>query len=722
MEKDLDRKAAVLEGLSAEQRAAVLHEGGPLLIVAGAGSGKTRVLTRKIAWLIANGAEPRRITAMTFTNKAAEEMRDRIATLAPDDAPFIRMGTFHAFGLAMLRRNYDVAQRMFGLERYFTVLDAKDGADLVESVRTALLSENPDYWDPEESAMPAARFRALVSRKRLSWVPDDPCVRLPQPQERKKEFGGEPLVPAAVLRLEALLAERNCVDFDGLALYPAKMLFENGGVMKRERALLDWLLVDEYQDVSPIQYILMRGLLGPGAQLAVVGDPDQSIYAFRGADVSRILSFERDFGDVSDVAGPEVLKMVENYRSLAPILNGANALIAHNEHRPEKDLRPLRASDGADGVWFGTFATDTDEASAIALAMRDLHSEGTAWSDMALLYRTNALSRGLETALLDCGIPYRILHGASFFDRMEVRDVLAVLSAAMNPRDLMSFRRASKLFVKGFGDVRFAVWADGVSAASRKEPERFEEPESFWRIVAEKGLFCPKGAAGESLRGFAASLAELCFMAPRGVADCINFVLAPAPTPGEPLKGMGLGYGAVLEKRDPDGAADRLENVLEIASIAPDGDLRSALEEAKLRTDADARKEGADSVSLMTVHASKGLEFPAVFVAAMEDGIMPHVFSRTPEGIEEERRLCYVAMTRAQDMLFLSAAARRTVNGSRNAMPLSPFVAEALGPRITDERTVGAFCPFFPEAVAHHKELEPIPDGSDDPDLSDVPF
>lgn len=645
--------------------------------MAGAGSGKTRTLTRKIAWLIGQGVSPSKIAAMTFTNKAADEMRGRIAELCPDDAQLVQMGTFHSFGLKMLRRHPSELEDIVGISRNFSVLDAGESAAVLWKIRDRLIEDakrdnDPARYDSAETDLSKGELAAAISNMRMNWVPEDLGFDF-KPREaeesRPLEIGGRSLLEEVrELYLEEL-RETCCADFDSLAIWPVQLLFRDSFVREQERERLDWILVDEYQDVNQMQYLLMRGLMGSHTRVAVVGDPDQSIYGFRGSDVRRILEFDSDFGDCSDVAGTECVLLDENYRSFAPILEGANNLIRHNEERPEKDLRALRG-DGKDIKVYQAYDED-EEAAFVAKTMTNLSAQGVPWSDMAVLYRINALSRTYENALLRYKIPYRVVAGTAFFERAEVKDVLAVLRPVVNPRDENAFSRAIRRMGKGFGDAsceKFLSWA-------RRRDRSGENGGSFWSAVAQ-GTLVPENADGkplfkgktlEALRDFAGHLAALGALAPKGIEPCLSYVLNE------------MGFDELL--RSDLNYTDRKRNVMELLSIVPGGTLEDALAEAMLQTDAGKDDGGPDRVSLMTVHASKGLEFPYVFITAFEQGMMPFYKAEgDPWALEEERRLCYVAMTRAENRLFVSMAENRRMFGKLERRYISQFAHEMSEP------------------------------------------
>ena len=619
----------ILERLSPRQREAVTYTEGPLLILAGAGSGKTRVLTHKIAWLIAEGlARPWEITAMTFTNKAAGEMRERVAALVPYGADRVWVSTFHAFGLRFMFRNREAVERLTKLRPGFAVFDRGDSRALIKQIMERM-GVNTKEMEP-------ASVLDAVSRDWAAWAPG----------ARDSLLEGLYLDIARAYRQE--LRARNAADFDDLMILPLEVLSKDKDVRGRERDRIRWLLVDEYQDVNRPQYLLLRYLAGPGCTLNVVGDPDQSIYGWRGADIGMILNFERDFRGGEGRPDARTIVLDENYRSTGNILAASNALIRNNSARREKDLRTSRG----DGEKVYTLLANSDfqEADFITAEIQRLKaSHGYGYGDMAILYRQNAMSRLYEQRLLEAGIPYRVVRGVAFYDRREVRDVLAVLKLAVNPDDSISFDRVCGFAVRGMGPKRRAEWDAWIdSGAVPTAPA-----EDFWAAVAE-GSFPVKGQLGEAVARFGRRMSSLLRTAEQGIGPAVDFVLNE------------MGYEALLREKDGENWEERYDNVMELRSVVPEGDLAEALAEAALFTDADAQDpDSGKAVGLLTLHAAKGLEFPVVFLAGLEEDVFPNGRARDkPEQMEEERRLCYVGMTRAEERLYLTAARSRRLYGT----------------------------------------------------------
>ena len=637
-------ETGILDRLSPRQREAVTYVDGPLLILAGAGSGKTRVLTHKIAWLIAEGlARPWEILAVTFTNKAAGEMRERVMGLVPDGADKVGVSTFHAFGLKFLFRNREAVERLTGLRQGFAVFDRGDSRALIQQIMIRM------GMNIKETA-PASVLEA-VSRDWAAWSPG--------PREPLVE--GLYLDIAREYRRE--LRQRNAVDFDDLMVLPLDVLSRDEELRRKEQARIRWLLVDEYQDVNRPQYLLLRYLVGKGpkgggATLNVVGDPDQSIYGWRGADIGMILNFEKDFSFEGTEAKTIVLD--ENYRSTGNILNAANAVIRNNAARMKKDLRTSRGA--GEKVYSLMANNDLQEAGFITAEIERLRADfGYDYGDIAVLYRQNAMSRLYEQRFLEMGIPYRIVRGVAFYERKEVRDVLALLRLALNPDDQTSFERAATFAIKGLGPKRREDWNAWLSSGAIST----SPPEVFWQAVSE-GAWPVKGAAGQAAAQFAGHMSRLLDISREGIGPSVDYVL------------NDMGYEEFLRTKEPDTWEERRDNVLELRSVVPEGDLAEALAEAALFTDADTQEPGAaNAVGLLTLHAAKGLEFPVVFLVGMEEDVFPNSRAKDqPDQMEEERRLCYVGMTRAEERLYLTAARSRRLYGTTLEKGFSRFLFE----------------------------------------------
>ena len=625
----------ILLSLSQRQQEAVQYVDGPLLVLAGAGSGKTRVLTHKIAWLTAeNISDPRNIMAVTFTNKAAGEMKSRINSLVPKAAG-IYAGTFHAYGLKFLFRHPEQAEEIAGLRRDFTVLDRSESRALVQEIMREMKF-------PEKESSPASMLE-LIARDYMSWTPiphestleDENVYRLAKEYRRR-------------------LRELNAADFDDLMILPLEILKKDIDARRREQSRISWLLVDEYQDVNKPQYLLIRYLAGPDCIVNVVGDPDQSIYGWRGADIGMILNFTNDFD------GAKTIVLDENYRSTGNILAASNALIRNNKARLKKNLHTAKGK--GEKIYTLMAQNDFQEADFIQQEIERLVSVyNYSYSDIAILYRQNAMSRVYENKFLQEDIPYRIIRGLSFYDRMEVRDVLSILRTAMNPFDKSAFDRAAGFAVKRMGAKRRESWYEWLSS----QPEDvLDDPVKIWSLVAG-GAWPVKGTLGDNMKAFASHMCAIVDMADDGIKPAIDYVLDD------------MGYDKYLQGYDTENYRDRLDNVRELKSVVPDGNLAETLAEAALFTDADTDSDSEDAVGLLTLHASKGLEFPVVFIVGMEESIFPHSRSKdSEEELEEERRLCYVGMTRAEERLYLTSARSRRIYGTVKENELSRFLFE----------------------------------------------
>ncbi len=604
----------LLDDLNPEQRAAVAHDLGPLLVVAGAGSGKTRVITRRIARLVRDGADPREVLALTFTNKAAREMRERVEKLVA--ARDLWVCTFHGFGARVLRR----FGGRIGVGSDFTIYDTEDRQSLLKQI---LKEHSIDDVTPGEVAHAISRVKNGLDR------PDGPGWRA----ERV----------SAVMRLYAeRMRAANAMDFDDLLLNLLRVLEEDAEARGRLEARGRWLLVDEYQDTNTVQYRILKGLAGTARNVCATGDPDQSIYRWRGATIRNILDFESDF------PGARVLTLDRNYRSTRAILAVANAVIRHNRDRYEKDLRTENAQGAS--VREVRCENDEDEAVACARHVRAWIAKGRRPRDVAIFYRTNAQSRLLERALGLEGVPYRIVGAVEFYRRMEVKDLLAYVRLARNPRDVAALRRILNVPARGLGATAEERLLEAARGGGSSPRDLLRDGEQ----IAALG-----GRSRKALEGFAALLARLEALPADDPAAFVARVIEET------------GYRKHLGAGTPRAETDRLENVDELVNAAagyavrePQGGIDGFLEENALVSDQDAYDEGADAVSLMTVHSAKGLEFPCVAVTGLEEHVLPHVLALdTPEEIEEERRLFYVAVTRAREELALLHGTRRMQRG-----------------------------------------------------------
>jgi DNA helicase II / ATP-dependent DNA helicase PcrA len=631
------------DDLTPAQRAAVEHFEGPLLVVAGPGSGKTRVITRRIARLIERGVRPRNILAITFTNKAAREMEERVGRLVPG-AP-VWVSTFHKL-CARLLRQYGSA---VGLAPNFTILDTGDQRTLIKQVLHDL--------DIDGSHYPPARIGGRISSAKNK-------LHTPEMMQRAVEDGRGSFQDQVIAKVyagyqKALLAS-NGVDFDDLLLHVAMLLQESDVIRAELDERFRFVLVDEYQDTNLAQYQIVRGLSIDQPNLCATGDPDQSIYGWRGAEIGNILRFEQDYPDT------RVVRLEQNYRSTPEILRVADRLIAHNTRRKAKDLFTENAA-GVEPELL-CFLDERDEADGIANMILDqVEREGRKWSDFAIFYRINALSRSIEQSLVRANIPYQVAAGVAFYERAEIKDVLAYLRLIHNPVDRTAFLRVVNVPARSLGKTsvdRLVKWADAKGVS----------PLDMARAAGEVTGLSKKAVAG--FRDFAALIDKCAAAATGGVEALIRLVIDETE------------YTAPWRRSPLEEDQQRLANVEEILSAARDYDIEHAdspdlegfLENVSLVADTDGVSEASGKVTLMTLHAAKGLEFPVVYVIAVEHNLLPHERAiREGDGdeLEEERRLLFVGMTRARERLAITQTQVRQFRGSRYATIPSQFIAEA---------------------------------------------
>jgi DNA helicase-2/ATP-dependent DNA helicase PcrA len=612
----------LLSDLTAAQREAVTHFEGPLLILAGPGSGKTRVITRRVAWLLQQAVRPSNILAITFTNKAAGEMRQRVEALVPGSRVWI--STFHSFGARLLRQYADRLE----LDRNFTIYDQSDRARIVKRALEDA-GVNNSRFSPETIAAAISKAKnQLLSAERYA--------------ERARDFY-EKTVAGIYPIYEKRLRDANALDFDDLLYWPALALKHDKDLRAELDARFRFVLIDEYQDTNQAQYAIARALSIDNPNLCVVGDPDQSIYRFRGSDIRNILDFERDFPNA------RVLMLNTNYRSTKAILSAAGHLIAHNQQR--KAMHLVTDNPQGQAVTVLTFDTGVDEAEGIARRIRTAVESGKrSYRDFAVFLRINALSRGLETAFVQLRVPHQIVRGLAFFERKENRDILAYLRLTVNPRDDLSFLRVVNEPGRGIGKVSL----DHLRAYA--EPREMSLLSAAGEVGKIKEI---KGKASSSLRDFHQLICELRTLLEASPDEVIRQVLDRS------------GYREMLRKSDDDADQERLANIEELITAAKQfaaedssrtiGDF---LENITLASDLDGWDERQDCVSIMTLHAAKGLEFPSVYMVAVEQGLLPHERSIAHrEELEEERRLAFVGMTRAKEELYLCHARSRDFRG-----------------------------------------------------------
>ncbi len=633
-------KRDLLAGLNPVQREAVQHTEGPLLVFAGAGSGKTRVLTHRVAYLIAEkGVSPRNILAVTFTNKAAQEMRERIVGLVGEDqARAIWIGTFHATCARILRESGD----KIGLDRSFLVYD--DG-DQMTLIRDCLFQLQID----EKKFAPRAVL-SHISRAKEKLIP---------PEEFSLHFRGffEDICGKVYPLYRDKLRQNNALDFDDLLMMAVRLFEQRPEVLEGYQRRFRYILVDEYQDVNYAQYVLLKLLAGHSKNLAVVGDDDQSIYQFRGADVGLILQFEHDYPQA------HVVKLEQNYRSTKTILEAAHGVVSSNRSRKEKKLW----TENEEGVPIVRKEAENEQEEAVFVVQKvweAVRSSKRKYGDFAVLYRTNAQSRAFEEVFLNFSVPYRIVGGVRFYERKEVKDILAYLRVILNPLDTVSLKRVINVPSRGIGSTTL----------ERLEHEAEEMGRPLWDAVLEahniKSLLPRARNAVTEFGSVILRLREL-----RESATVTQMTQAVLDA---------TGYLRELEAERSIEAQTRAENVRELLTVTTEFDatadertLAAFLEQVSLVSDLDSVDTHSDAVTLMTLHAAKGLEFPVVFLVGLEEGVFPHIRSlNTDKELEEERRLAYVGITRAQEELYLTHAYRRTLFGSISYNPPSRFLKE----------------------------------------------
>ena len=615
----------MLDGLNNEQISAVTHIDGPMLVMAGAGSGKTKVLTTRIAYLINQGIDPYNILAITFTNKAALEMKERITKLIGEKAKQMQISTFHSFGLTILKRYYEFV----GLSKNFTIIDSDDANSLIKK-----LLKDCGY-DPKH-------FNPKTIRNRISSAKNE----LMSPDELDKFTSNDidSVVVDIYHKYQARLLSNNSVDFDDLLLFPIKIFKSNSEILKMYQDIYKYILIDEYQDTNQVQYILTKMLSAKYKNICVVGDQDQSIYGFRGSNYRNILNFEKDYPNAL------VIMLEQNYRSTKNILGAANDIISNNKNRKDKNL--WTSNTDGDKITYKRCIDERDEATFVVRKISELVSTGVPRDSIAILYRTNALSRNIEEIMLGENIPYKIVGSFYFYNRREIKDLISYLRLIYNTNDDMSLTRIINVPKRKIG----LKTIEKLSIKAMNENKSMFDAIESGKELEFKKLILELIHNSEEL-----SLTEL--------VDCI-------------LEKTGI--KKELENEDTIESIARLENLEEFKSITMSFEsryglvsLEDFLNEISLVSDIEEARDNKDVVTMMTVHAAKGLEFDYVFLVGMEEGLFPHnrSFSSDDE-IEEERRLCYVAVTRAKKKLFITNTVRRMLYGLDMQSPKSRFIGE----------------------------------------------
>jgi len=626
------------KGLNPEQKRAVLHTDGPLLLIAGAGSGKTRVLTHRMAHIATEFAQPYNILAITFTNRAAKEMRERVEQLLPHGAYEMWVSTFHACCVRILRRDI----HHLGYDNSFTIYDTDDATRLMKSV-IKNLNINDKMYPPKAVLGEIGRAKdEMIGPAEFTKFSDN--------------YRGE-TVAKIYKEYQSQLESNNALDFDDIILKTLELFKKHPDVLEKYAYRFRYVMVDEYQDTNTAQYNLVRMLTSVHGNICVVGDDDQSIYGWRGANIRNILDFEKDF------PGATTIKLEQNYRSTANILQAANAVITNNQGRKGKQL--WTEAGGGEPLRFYKAESDMAEAIYIVDKIEQAVAGGAKRKDFAVLYRTNAQSRLIEDKLVQRNIPYRIFGGLRFYERREIKDALSYMRAVANPLDDISIKRIINTPKRGIGDA----------AVEYFENVALHQGIKFYEALQRAGELTQNKARAAKILDFVELIEQL-------QADAQNLPL------GDFAKEVlhKSGYGKAISEEDAQQGTDRAANLSELVSKVAefeqnfDGEvtLSAFLEEVALVADIDALNENDDAVALMTLHSSKGLEFPAVFLPGMEEGVFPGYRAATGDKkeLEEERRLCYVGITRARERLYITCAQRRMTNGETRYNPQSRFLEE----------------------------------------------
>jgi DNA helicase-2/ATP-dependent DNA helicase PcrA len=626
-----------LSVLNPAQRDAVTTTEGPLLVLAGAGSGKTRVLTYRVAYLVGDrGVPPQSILAITFTNKAAGEMRQRLADIVGPISRSMWVMTFHAFCVRVLRREAE----LLGHTSSFTIYDEDDRKRMLASVIAGL--------DIDAKRFPVSTFVGRISSAKNELVsPEAYAVTASTPPEK--------LTARVYPEYERRLHEANAMDFDDLLMNTVRLFEDRPDALERWRERFAYLMVDEYQDTNHAQYSIVNALAAPHRNLMVVGDDDQSIYSWRGADIRNILDFEKDYPEAT------VVRLEQNYRSTKTILAAANHVVANNADRKPKTL--WTANVEGEAITRYLASDERDEARFVIDEIERLLSvERRSYTDFAVFYRTNAQSRVLEDQFLRTGVPYQLVGGTRFFERSEIRDVMAYLRAVSNPADPVSLKRIINQPRRGIGDATVAV----LEEAARRESITLQE--AVMRVAVEDWLGAGPRAKVANFAGTIGAMHDL-----KGdLRERVEEVVALS------------GLEAALKAENTEESRARIENIHELYGVIQEfvdsheeATLDDLLEWIALRTDLDSLDEGERAVTLMTLHNAKGLEFPVVFIVGMEDGVVPHINSMFEHGsLQEERRLVYVGITRARERLYLTHAYQRMLYGATQHNPPSQFIGE----------------------------------------------
>lgn len=611
-----------LDSLNKEQQEAVKHMDGPCLVMAGAGSGKTKVLTSRIVYLIENGVFPSNILAITFTNKAANEMRERVKNFIGDTSSFI--GTFHSFGLKVIRENAEYLD----LVGNFTIIDADDSLSIVKKI---LKDKNLD----------SKKFSPTYVRNKISFLKNEMLSM--KEIEQSMNTAIDKIVVDIYKIYENVLLRSNAVDFDDLLLKPVKLFMEKSEILERYQDHYPYILIDEYQDTNPVQYKLTKLLANKYKNIFVVGDMNQSIYSFRQADYRNILNFEHDFKDA------RIIKLEQNYRSTQVILEAANSVIMHNKEKKDLKLWSEKKSDAL--INYMRAYDEMHEIKLVIDEIKNLKIKYNSYNSFAILYRTNAQSRIIEQVLIEYNIPYRIFGGFSYLGRKEIKDLIAYLKLINNSNDEVSLRRVINFPKRGIGE----------SAINKIEATS---------ILDNKSMYdCLSGRKELEFKNMIEDMKN--FLTNHTITELVDYVLEKSGIKQEYLNDKTLESDI------------RIDNLMEFKSLTASfenrtgtEDLNDFLEEISLMSDREDKNNNEEAVTLMTLHSAKGLEFDVVFLVGMEEGIFPHTNSILEGSLDEERRLCYVGITRARDLLYLTNARKRLLYGQTATNMPSRFINE----------------------------------------------
>lgn len=668
----------ILSDVTEPQREAITHFEGPLQVLAGAGSGKTRVITRRVCYLIENGVDPYNILAITFTNKAADEMKERVKQYYAHRGMWV--STFHSMCARILRADGNVER--LGFTRHFSIYDTSDSVSII---KTALkeLELDPTHWKP-------ASLAATISGAKNKLLGPDGMLK------EKSDYYHQ--VAAKVYeRYQSILTANNALDFDDLLVRVIQLFNENQDILEKYQETFLFILIDEYQDTNFAQYLLQKLLARKYRNICVTGDPDQSIYGWRGANLGNIMDFEREYPDA------KVVRLEQNYRSTKNILRAASEVIVYNKLRKDKELW----TENPEGETIPLIHADDErqEAEVVASRIKGLSEKGRKHSDIAVFYRTNAQSRVLEAALMRESIPYVIVGSVEFYKRAEIKDVLAHLKLLINPDDQVAFDRIINIPHRGIGKTSHTRLKDWAKAEGKHllDASADEIP----------GI---RGKAAKGLSSFAGMFSRLKRLPEYPVAALMTAVLAETK------------YVSYLEESLGERALEKMANVDELVNAAeeydrenPEGSLSDFLERVALVQDIDAWDNGADAVALMTLHAAKGLEFPVVFICGLEEGLLPHTQSMQTEAeVEEERRLFFVGITRAEEELVITYVRRRSRFGTVVPALPSRFLEELPKDVVTEEDKTSTYVGLIRE---HASEYDPVRYHADElPVDSNVPM